>query len=41
MLFNSFDAESMQARQKEAQRQLDLQKRERESQPSMAKQRKR
>jgi len=41
VLFNSFDAESMQARQKEAQRQLDLQKRERESQVSIAKQRKR
>ncbi|SDU98365.1 hypothetical protein SAMN04488544_2984 [Microlunatus sagamiharensis] len=41
VLFNSFDAESMQAKQKEAQRQMDLQKRERESQAAMARQRKR
>jgi len=41
VLFNSFDADSMRARQQEAQRQLDLQKRERESQAVNAKQRKR
>jgi len=41
VLFNSFDADSMRARQQDAQRQLDLQKRERESQATNAKQRKR
>ena len=41
VLFNSFDADSMRARQQDAQRQLDLQKREREAQASQAKQRKR
>lgn len=41
VLFNSFDADSMRARQQEAQRQLDLQKREREAQLSSSKQRKR
>ena len=41
VLFNSFDADSMRARQQEAQRQMDLQKREREAQATIAKQRKR
>ncbi len=41
VLFNSFDADSMRARQQDAQRQLDLQKREREAQATVAKQRKR
>jgi Family of unknown function (DUF6297) len=41
VLFNSFDADSMRARQQDAQRQLDLQKREREAQAVHAKQRKR
>lgn len=41
VLFNSFDADSMRARQQDAQRQLDLQKREREAQATNTKQRKR
>jgi hypothetical protein len=41
VLFNSFDADSMRARQQDAQRQVELQKREREAQATLAKQRKR
>ena len=41
VLFNSFDADSMRARQQDAQRQMELQKREREAQATIAKQRKR
>ena len=41
VLFNSFDADSMRARQQDAQRQMEQQKREREAAATVAKQRKR